>query len=39
MSWAEDYSFVNKTDARKVALTDLADIDELPDHLAIGDYK
>ena len=36
---AEDYSFVNKTDARKVDLTDLADIDELPDHLATGDYK
>ena len=36
---AEDYSFVNKTDARKVDLKDLADIDELPDHLTMGDYK
>jgi len=36
---AEDYSFTNKTDAKKVDLKDLADIDELPDHLAIGDSK
>lgn len=36
---AEDYSFVNKTDARKVELKDLADIDELPDHLSIGGNK
>ena len=36
---AEDYSFANKTDAKKVDLKDLADIDELPDHLAMGDSK
>ncbi|WP_425988277.1 DUF2092 domain-containing protein [Ensifer sp. R-19] len=36
---AQDYSFVNKTDARKVDLTDLANIDELPDHLTMGDGK
>ncbi|WP_457659945.1 hypothetical protein [Sinorhizobium medicae] len=36
---AEDYSFANKTDAKKVHLKDLTDIDELPDHLAMGDSK
>jgi hypothetical protein len=36
---AEEYSFANKTDAKKVDLKDLADIDELPDHLAMGDSK
>jgi hypothetical protein len=36
---AEDYSFANKTDAKKVDLKDLADIDELPDHLAMGASK
>jgi len=36
---AEDYSFTNKTDAKEVDLKDLVDIDELPDHLAIGDSK
>lgn len=36
---AEDYSFANRTDAKKVHLKDLTDIDELPDHLAMGDSK
>nr|WP_244512801.1 DUF2092 domain-containing protein [Ensifer sp. LC163] len=36
---AQDYSFVNGTDAKKVDLKDLADIDELPDHLNMGDNK
>ncbi|WP_426128280.1 DUF2092 domain-containing protein [Pararhizobium sp. PWRC1-1] len=36
---AEDYSFANKTDAKKVDLKGLADSDELPDHLAMGASK
>ncbi|MEK1930619.1 MAG: DUF2092 domain-containing protein [Pararhizobium sp.] len=36
---AEDYSFSNKTNAKKVDLKGLADIDELPDHLAMGASK
>ncbi|MGF6177710.1 DUF2092 domain-containing protein [Ensifer sp. 4252] len=36
---AEDYGFVNGTDAKKVDLKDLADIDELPDHLNMRDNK
>ncbi|WP_429808966.1 DUF2092 domain-containing protein [Ensifer sp. B1-9] len=36
---AEDYSFINKTDAKRVDLKDLADTDELPDHLRMGDKK
>lgn len=36
---AEDYSYVNKTDAKMVELKDLADVDELPDHLSIGGNK
>jgi hypothetical protein len=36
---AEDYGFKNTTDAKKVDLQKLADIDELPDRLAMGDKK
>jgi hypothetical protein len=36
---AEEYTFVNKTDAKKVDLKDLVDIDELPDHLSMGASK
>lgn len=36
---ADDYSFKNKTDAAKVELKALADLDELPDHLVMGDSK
>lgn len=36
---AEDYSFSNKTNAKKVDLKGLVDIDELPDHLAMGASK
>ncbi|KQV41737.1 MULTISPECIES: DUF2092 domain-containing protein [unclassified Rhizobium] len=36
---AEDYTFANTTNAKKVDLKDLKDIDELPDHLAMGDRK
>ncbi|WP_244519941.1 MULTISPECIES: DUF2092 domain-containing protein [unclassified Ensifer] len=36
---AQDYSFANETGAKKVDLKDLANIDELPDHLTMGDRK
>ncbi|AXA38010.1 DUF2092 domain-containing protein [Rhizobium leguminosarum] len=36
---AEDYSFKNTTDAKKVELEKLVDIDELPDRFAKGDSK
>lgn len=36
---ADDFGFKNTTNAKKVDLTKLADIDELPDHLAMGGTK
>ncbi|MBB4297134.1 hypothetical protein GGI55_001661 [Rhizobium leguminosarum] len=36
---ADDFGFKNITNAEKVDLTKLADIDELPDHLAMGGTK
>jgi hypothetical protein len=36
---AEDYGFKNKTDAKKVDLEKLTDIDELPDSFAKGGTK
>jgi hypothetical protein len=36
---ADDYAFTNTTDAKKVDLKELANIDELPDHLAMGGAK
>jgi len=36
---ADDYSFKNSTDAKKVDLQKLVDIDELPDRFAKGDSK
>ncbi|SDA98573.1 DUF2092 domain-containing protein [Sinorhizobium sp. NFACC03] len=36
---AQDYSFANATGAKRVEIKDLANIDELPDHLTMGDGK
>jgi hypothetical protein len=36
---ADDFKFNNKTGAEKVDLKELKDIDELPDHVSIGDAK
>jgi hypothetical protein len=36
---ADDFGFKNTTNAKKVDLTKLADIDELPDHFAMGGTK
>ncbi|MBD9624905.1 DUF2092 domain-containing protein [Ensifer sp. ENS06] len=36
---AQDYSFANTTGAKRVDMKDLANIDELPDHLTMGDGK
>ncbi|MGO7422326.1 DUF2092 domain-containing protein, partial [Rhizobium ruizarguesonis] len=36
---ANDFGFKNTTNAKKVDLTKLADIDELPDHFAMGGTK
>jgi hypothetical protein len=36
---ANDYVFKNTTDAKKVDLKNLVDIDELPDHFAMGGTK
>lgn len=36
---AQDYSFANATGAKRVDIKDLANIDELPDHLTMGDGK
>jgi hypothetical protein len=36
---ADDFGFKNTTDAKKIDLKQLADFDELPDHLATGHVK
>jgi hypothetical protein len=36
---AEDFGFKNSTDAKQVDLKKLVDIDELPDHFAVGGTK